>query len=268
MATIRGQAASPGTDDIQLPNANGRAAATASRPTVMANEDFAAIGATNESTPALDTDASGLNGGLKRLAARFTTLLARLPAALGPQADATALAVTFATDTAALFTGVDPAPTTILTTFGTNTFTRPADTTAYAVNDIIANSTAAGSVTPMAVTVARETGGKGAIREVKIEKAGPAAATIRAHFWKTSPTVSTAGDNGPLDAKTTKAGYLGYIDVILQSFSDGASGKGLGELYFDLAPGVTDVYCLLEARTVFTPTSASAYVIETTSWPE
>jgi hypothetical protein len=62
--------------------AEGQALSAASLPVVLAT-DGVTIGATNEAVPATDTTASGLNGGLKRIAARLTSLIALLPAALG-----------------------------------------------------------------------------------------------------------------------------------------------------------------------------------------
>src|SRR5215207_5972656 len=42
-------------------------------------------------------------------------------------------------------------------------FVRPANTTAYAIGDLVANSTTAGSVTPLSVTGARVANGTGSI---------------------------------------------------------------------------------------------------------
>lgn len=146
------------------------------------------------------------------------------------------------------------------------TFNRPADITAYSIGDLVANSTTAGSVAAMSfAAIAASSGGKGLIRAVKIDKTGTAAASLRAHFWSAAPTVG-AGDNAALSA--IKAGYLGYIDVTLNAvFSDGAVGVGTGEVPFDLTASTT-VYCLLEARSAFTPTSASTYTVDVISWPE
>ena len=66
----------------KLPAALGAALSAASLPVVLAT-DGVTIGATNEAIPATDATASGLNGGLKRIAARLTSIIALLPAALG-----------------------------------------------------------------------------------------------------------------------------------------------------------------------------------------
>lgn len=61
----------------------GSQAAATSVSTTASTEDVARIGATNETAPATDTAASGLNGRLQRIAQRITSLIALLPTALG-----------------------------------------------------------------------------------------------------------------------------------------------------------------------------------------
>lgn len=102
MATMRGQSASTGDVDIELPNPNGRAAATGSRPTVWSNEDLAAIGPTTEAAAASDTATAGLNGLVKRLLQRLTVFMGQLPASLGAKVSVSSLSVTTATDSAEL----------------------------------------------------------------------------------------------------------------------------------------------------------------------
>ena len=60
----------------------GAALSAASLPVVLAT-DGVTIGPTNETAPTNDTNASGLNGRLQRIAQRLTSLIALLPAALG-----------------------------------------------------------------------------------------------------------------------------------------------------------------------------------------
>ena len=57
------------------------------------------IGAVNETAPASDTASSGLNGRLQRIAQRITSLIALLPASLGPKSGASSLSVVEATPT-------------------------------------------------------------------------------------------------------------------------------------------------------------------------
>lgn len=260
---------------LQLPASLGIKTATASLSVTVASDDalLAGLGAKADSSATTDTGTFSLLAFVKRGQEKLTSIaggIVNIITALGAIGDAAwasgngsviALLKTIATASADVST---PLPTFGLSLRPTNTFNRPADTTAYAIGDLIANNTTAGSVTAPTFAVAASAGGKGLIRSVKIDKAGATAATIRAHFWLAAPTPAN-GDNGVFSA--TKAGYLGYIDVVLAAFSDGAAGIGLGEIPFDLASGTT-VACLLEARTAFTPTSASAYGIEVTAWPE
>src|SRR6266436_572772 len=79
---------------------------------------------------------------------------------------------------------------------GTATFTRPANTTAYASGQLVANSTTAGSVVPMALSIA-PTGGSGRITRVRLffNSTTVTNASFRVHFYKFSPVVVN-GDGG------------------------------------------------------------------------
>lgn len=147
---------------------------------------------------------------------------------------------------------------------GKQTFTRPADTTPYAAGDLIANSTTAGSVAPLSFTGATMggLGGNGVIDGAVLGKSTSAAATIRTHWFKTSPAV-TNGDNGAILATSLDLdNYIGFIDV---SCVDGVAGGALGVtfnagLQYTLS-GADTLYCLLEALTVFTPGNAEVFTL-------
>ncbi|MEI9890916.1 MAG: hypothetical protein WDN45_10385 [Caulobacteraceae bacterium] len=153
------------------------------------------------------------------------------------------------------------------------TFTTPAGTTAYASGDLIANSGAAGSVTPMQFTVCRDVSGStGMVRRarVKTPDTGMAAATVRLHLYKSSPTVAN-GDNGVYSS--TESDWIGNIDVILdQAFSDPME-KGLGvpsvgsEINYDCNSGAQVIYGLLEARGTYTPQGAKAWTVVVEALP-
>jgi len=114
MPTMNVKDADGATVAIEKPLAPGRAAAASSRPIALATEDAAAIGATNEAAPADDTEASGLNGRLQRIAQRLTSLIAQLPATLGSKTAANSLSVAPASD--AEFAIRSPAPDTDVAT--------------------------------------------------------------------------------------------------------------------------------------------------------
>lgn len=150
----------------------------------------------------------------------------------------------------------------------TQTMTRPADTTAYSVGDLIANNTAAASVTPLAIAIARANDAPVLLRRARI-KANNAAwkgAVVRLHLFKNAPTV-TVGDNGQLNnAETyafTESLYLGYVDVTLAIATSDGWAKGFADIncIAEPATGTVNIYGLLEARSAVTPTSGGQIAV-------
>lgn len=150
-------------------------------------------------------------------------------------------------------------------------FTRPADTTAYASGDLVANSTTAGSVVPLSwklqysninspVTIKRAI--------IQTSATTVTAMTFRLHLYGASPTPAN-GDNGAYS--TTQSGtYLGYIDCDGSTnpgakFSDGAVAIGAmasgAEINARTGAGTT-IYGLLEAKAAYTPASAEVFTID------
>lgn len=152
----------------------------------------------------------------------------------------------------------------------TSNFTRPADTTAYASSDLVANSTTNSSVTPLSWTAPRYATGSGHVRRARLKKSTNATtnASFRLHLYLTSPTC-TNGDNAAW--LTTQSGYLGSFDLDISGsngrvFSDPAAEvigvPAVGsECGFDVASGST-IYGLLEARGAYTPGSAEVFTVE------
>lgn len=143
-------------------------------------------------------------------------------------------------------------------------FTRPADTTAYAAGDTVANSTTAGSVTPMTLTAARTPAGSFVVHRLKLHKSGTSItnAAFRAHMFKAAPT-SASGDNAAI-SMTGVANYLGYVDIVVdQAFTDGAAGfssLAMSDIIVALSSGQS-LYALLEARAAYTPISAEVFTL-------
>jgi hypothetical protein len=139
-------------------------------------------------------------------------------------------------------------------------FSRPADTTAYASGDLVANSTTAGSVVPLSLTpTTRGSGLSGQIRRVRIVKSttGVTNAQFRLHLFNAAPTVSS-GDNAAIVIATGAANYLGQVDVTMnQSFTDGGSGQATTEI--NVVNGT--LYALLEARAAYTPGNAETFTV-------
>lgn len=146
------------------------------------------------------------------------------------------------------------------------TFTRPADTTAYTTNDLVANSVTAGSVVPMTFTIPYGRGLKLWRSAVTINSATVTNAKFRLHLYGASPTV-TNGDNGAW--LSTNSSYLGFIDndATGQTFSDSSTGYGVYVNNSVFAPMLLigsvnrQVYGLLQATAAYTPTSAEVFTV-------
>lgn len=147
----------------------------------------------------------------------------------------------------------------------TASFARPADTTAYAVGDLVANSTTAGSVVPLQLQLG--TGVSASLRRVRLRKSSTsiANAQFRVHLFRAAP-VSAAGDNAAI-SMTGVASYLGSIDVTMgQAFTDGAYGDGqFGvaiEQLLRLGAAEDSIYALLEARAAYAPANAETFTLQ------
>ena len=164
-------------------------------------------------------------------------------------------------------------------------FTRPSDTTAYAVGDLVANNTAAASVVPMTWRVGSATDSKHTVYvtsvRLKVDKASVTNAQFRIHLYKAIPTFTSAGDNGVFATvvATGYASWLGSFDVTaLAVMADGVVGHAVpteGTILpyhlTGLDPGSPVVlYGLIEALAAYSPNSASVITAEARAgvrWP-
>lgn len=143
------------------------------------------------------------------------------------------------------------------------TFTRPGDTTAYAANDLIANSTTAGSVVPMTFALPRNAGFKLYRASIATSNATVTNGKYNILFFSSAPTCAN-GDNGALS--TTAAGYLGQIAVdatTSPTFTDTSVGWSTLTTYPLLLVAKT-VYGLLQATAAYTPTNAETFTVTLT----
>ena len=144
--------------------------------------------------------------------------------------------------------------------YSTATFTRPNDTTAYAANDLVANSTTAGSVSPMSFYFPKQFD-SAKIVAVKIRKSGTTATNGNFHIrlYSASPTVAN-GDNS-----NQAATYLGKVDpAIVEAFTDGCavvdSLSESADIHFELG-NTGRVYGLLVADAAYTPAANEVFTI-------
>jgi hypothetical protein len=93
-------------------------------------------------------------------------------------------------------------------------FTRPNDTTAYAVGDLVANATTAGAVLPLQIGLGNQfPNGMTRLTRARLVKSGTgvANASFRVHLYETPPTPAN-GDNGAWSTDQA-AHWLGNIDI-------------------------------------------------------
>jgi hypothetical protein len=249
----------------------------------MADKGIGIVAATSGFTDKMDTKTvtNGIGETVQRnlvaLAEDLTTPLANpLPVQLG---DGTHSQTVKAASTEAAFTDVAAVATlrpsenhvgevgAPCATPSSN-FTRPANTTAYASGQLVANTVTAGSVVPLSWTAARVAAGSFMIRRAKLKKSGTTItnATFRLHFFESAPGL-TNGDGGTL--ATNENGYLGAIDLDMTGANghvwlDSATVIGVpnvgSEMNAKLASGQT-IYGLLEARGAYVPVSGETLTV-------
>lgn len=154
-----------------------------------------------------------------------------------------------------------------LTVVVSASFTRPSDTTQYAVGDLVANSTTAGSCVPLKFGPVVEAQGDACrIEAARIFKTGTSvtSAAFRLHLWRIDPGTPGNGDNGALSE--AGANYLGALDVSVdRAWTDGAFGRGLPLTNTPMtsAPGGggRELYGYLEARGTYTPASGEVFTV-------
>lgn len=147
-------------------------------------------------------------------------------------------------------------------------FTRPADTTTYAVGDLVANSTTAASVVPLSWTAARVAAGSFYVRRLRLKKSttSTTAALFRVHLYSSNPSASSGivnGDNGAYSTAAT--GYVGGFDIqVARTFSDGSMGFGVpivgAEVNVALASGTT-IWGLIECLGTYAPGSGEVFTV-------
>lgn len=158
-----------------------------------------------------------------------------------------------------------PAPTIVTG----NATTRPANTTAYAAYQLLANSTTVGSVTPATIAAAKGTNLATTAVRCRLQKSGVAAsgagsvanAYFRIHFYNVLPTV-TNGDGAAW--LSTLTGWVGAFDIT-QMFlgSDNSAGIGIpvqgSTMAFSPVNGTSNLYYLIEVMAAYTPGSAEVF---------
>lgn len=144
----------------------------------------------------------------------------------------------------------------------TSTLTRPANTTAYAQNDLIASSTTAGSIVVPSLTITFGEYVVGRLRLATNVTTGWDGATLRVRLWTAAPTY-TNGDNGAYAVATGAASYLGACDVTLAQDADGARGDCAPTVGAAFAGRGTKIYWDLQqtSAAALTPVSGQTFTL-------
>jgi hypothetical protein len=155
------------------------------------------------------------------------------------------------------------------------TLTRPADTTAYAANDLVGAQTDASPNNVIEITGAVGSDAMALrIERVRLSKSTNVTtnAQFRLHFVESRPALGV-GDNGALGALTALAVdsmryYAGYVDVTINragnDLADGSSGVAVPAVGtgLTLRPVTgTSIFIVIQALAAYTPASAEVF------WP-
>ena len=148
---------------------------------------------------------------------------------------------------------------------------RPANTTAYASGDLVANSATAAAVLPLVFANAvRKVGGSGKVRRARLTKNSDDVTnpTFRLHVFTSNPVsvVPTNGDNDAIQLTGARNSHVGSFEFDMTAndihtdgnFDDAVPLIG-SEINF-VVPSGTSLYGLLEARAAYTPASEEQFV--------
>lgn len=145
---------------------------------------------------------------------------------------------------------------------------RPADTLAYAVGDIVAQSTTAASCSAVPIAASRDNDTTGALVRcrLKVNDLAWFNANLYVHVFKDAPIFSS-GDNAAFAAALSESNYLGAFSVTLDQKFSGSVVKGIAAplagvtLIFDPSAGTKNIFFVLETKTAVTPGSAKTFTV-------
>jgi len=145
-------------------------------------------------------------------------------------------------------------------------FTRPANTTAYAANYVVSNSTSA--TTLLSFSIARVNAGTGYITGARlVADQKSITPRFRVHLFNASPTVSADGAlNKELYADESKV--IGVFDLPAMTTPGDTTNSTVSRAYdytiripFKCASGTTTIYAYLETLDAYTPSSGGGYTL-------
>lgn len=148
-----------------------------------------------------------------------------------------------------------------------DSFSRPANTTAYADGDLVANSATAGSVVPLKFSlngIARS----GMIRRVRLHKTSntTTAATFSVHLFDSEPTVAN-GDNGAFAVATNLDSWLGKVAIDMSTGAEAGGSANVTQVSSNVEIGLNKpapgglIYALIEVNGAYAPASSETFTV-------
>lgn len=146
-------------------------------------------------------------------------------------------------------------------------FTRPSNTTAYAANDVVADSTSAATILTFA-NAGAYSGGGGYITRVSLQKNSTTVTAATFRLWIMNDSVTMINDADPFNLLYSNAGKIvGYFDLnVINPNGSGGSGDS-AYAYIDTPRtmytcAATSLYGILVVTQAYTPTSAEQFGIK------
>ena len=172
--------------------------------------------------------------------------------------DTGTLRVVVATDQPNLTTALNV--TQSFTTVSTDV-TRPADTTAYAVNDCISDSTSAPTSGGFTWTsAAASSGGSGIITDVMVMSSNPAGTPLQGEIWIFNTSCTNVNDNAAFAISDAEVKTLiGRIPFILTTVGNNSNIHVRNLAMGFTASGSANLRFLLVAKNAYTPISAEVF---------
>lgn len=267
--------AAGGYTNFQLVNSVGASSGTVTANLLATNAPkfvrSVAIGDQADTAASTDTGTFSVLALVKRGLQNWTSLLAKLPASLGIKTAANSMSIAPASDAAfALGASETHLGNVSGSTVMVNaTFGRPANTTAYAALQVVANSTSAPTLLTFAA-MSRVAAGAGYIVKARlVTDQSTNTARFRLHLYHTAPTAINDGSafTSLYANRANKIGTIDFAACVTEGVgsTDAYSMNATARLGFVLAAASNTIYGMLETLDAFTPASAQNFFIELTS---
>lgn len=151
----------------------------------------------------------------------------------------------------------------------TTTITRPADTTAYAANDALADSTSSPTSGGFTLSNAcRTSGGSGMLTSLSIVSSNDPATTLQGEIWVFDSAVTAVNDNAAFALSDADALKLVPGGVVPFALSSSTAGSGTNSMYAGTGlnlgytcVGSVNARFLVKVKAAYTPASGETLTL-------